>query len=222
MRQTNRRAALAVVFVCVATLLAVSTCPAMARERPYRWRSSRYGRKGAEIWAEVPRYSFPVGKGYKDEYDLHGGPGFGFGVMFAFSDKFALEARMLQTIHDTVVDDVRWDIDQALVGFRYGFRYERAFQPFVAAGGARLSLEYDPIENQTTEFRRLSGYGAYGSLGIDYVVSNRWVVGFRTDYVWMRYSESLLGTQSDTIDDAIKGDIVALSLSVHYRVPVFW
>ena len=222
MKQTNRRAALAVAYTMALTLIAAAVCPAAAPERPYRWRSSRYGRKGAEIWAEAPRYGFPVGKDYTGEYDLHGGLGFGFGVMFAFSDKFALEARMLQTMHETVADDRSWDIDQALVGFRYGFRYERAFQPFVAAGGARLSLEYDPTKNQTVEFRRFSGYGAYGSLGIDYVISNRWVVGFRTDYVWMRYTEAIVGTQNYTLDDDIKGSIVGLSLSVHYRIPVIW
>ncbi len=208
--------------VALALFLAATTCPAEAQERAYRWRTSRYGRTGAEVWVEAPRYVFPIGKGYKDEYDITGGSGFGFGVMFSFSDKLALEGRMLQTTHEMAGDDRQWDIDQALVGFRYGFRYERALQPYVGAGGARLSLEWDPVDNQTTEFRRISGYGAYGTLGVDYVLSSRWVVGFRTDYIWMTYTESIVGTESATLDDHIRGSSIGLSLSAHYRVPAWW
>ena len=222
MRQTSRATRAAVVSVALALLLAATACPAEAAERAYRWRTSRYGRTGAEVWLEAPRYVFPIGKGYKDEYDIAGGSGFGFGVMFAFSDKLALEGRMLQTTHEMASDDHRWDLDQALVGFRYGFRYERALQPYVGAGGARLSLEWDPAESQTTEFRRISGYGAYGTLGVDYVLSSRWVVGLRADYIWMRYKESIVGTESATLDDPIRGSSIGLSLSAHYRVPAWW
>lgn len=222
MRHTNRRVRPTVVYVVLTALLAGALCSADAAERSYRWRTSKYGRKGAEVWVEAPRYAIPVGKDYKGDYDVRGGVGFGFGVMFAFSDKLALEGRMLQTTHKTAQDEKTWDIDQTLIGLRYGFRYERAFQPYVGLGGARLSFEYDPTESQATEFRRMSGYGAYGTLGLDYVASNRWVVGLRVDYVWMRYAESIVGTQSYTMDDPMDGSVIGMSLSVHYRVPVFW
>lgn len=222
MRQANRTARAAAVLLSLAALLVATAAPAVAADSQRRWRSSRYGRKGAEVWVEAPRYVFPIGKGYKDEYDIAGGSGFGFGVMFAFSDNLALEGRLLQTAHSMAGDDSQWDVSQTLVGFRYGFRYERALQPYVAAGGSRVSLERDSVESQATEFRRLSGYGAYGTLGVDYVFSTRWVVGLRADYVRMRYTESIVGTESDTIDDAIDGSSIGLSLSVHYRVPTWW
>ena len=221
MRPTERgiRAAAALVLVA---MLAALACPANADTPARPRRSGRYGRKGAEIWLEAPRYVLPTGRGYKGDYDIEGGVGFGFGVMFAFSDNLALEGRIVQTTHDLAASELAWDMDQALVGVRYGFMYDRALQPYVGLGGARVSLEWDRTDELLTEFRRTSGYGVYATLGVDYILSNRWVAGFRIDYVEMKYAEVIVGTDNYTLDDAIDGSSFGASLSIHYRVPVWW
>lgn len=215
----------AVRFIATLALLTLAvsawTLAAEAADGTPRGRTSRYGRGGAEIWGEVPRFVLPSGKGYDGEYDLSMGTGFGFGLMLGLSDKLAFEGRLAQTKHKT--DDERhWDIDQYFAGFRYTFRHERALQPYVAVGGTRLSLEWNEPEGGFSEFARLWGYGAYGTAGVDYVLSSRWVVGSRVDYLWMRYTRANIGTYEGDLDDPLDGSFIGFSLSLHYRVPLYW
>jgi hypothetical protein len=209
------------VLVVVALAMAALPTDARSQDASSRWRSSRYGRGGAEIWGEVPRFVLPVGQGYDGDHDLGAGVGFGFGLMFGFSDKLALEGRMLQTGHKGT-DGRLWDIDQYLMGMRYTFFHEEALQPYVALGGARLSLEWNAPESGLSGFERLWGYGAYATAGVDYVVSSRWVVGLRSDYAWMRYTRANIGTDEANIEDPLNGSTIGFSLSLHYRVPVSW
>jgi len=199
----------------------VAAHDARAQAPSTRWRSSRYGRAGAEVWGEFPLVTVPVGKGYEDEYDLGGGLGFGFGLMFGISDKLALEGRMAQTEHQSS-DGRGWDLDQYYAGFRYTFRYESAVQPYVGLGGARLSLEWTEDDGGVSDFERIWGYGAYATVGVDYVMSRRFVAGLRADYVWMKYSRANIGTEESDVEGSFNGSALGFSLSLHYRIPLAW
>jgi outer membrane protein W len=183
-----------------------------------------YSRKGAEIWVEAPRYAVPIEQGYTGEYRIDNAWGFGFGVMFSLSDRVLAEGRVLQTVHSVAATDTvigkEWDLDEAMVGVRYLLATDDSFQPYVGLGGARLALEWNPTDGNPNHFARLTGYGGYATAGVDYVVSPRWVIGVRADYILMNYANSLIGTEEGTLD--LRGDVLAFSASLNYRVPVWW
>jgi outer membrane protein W len=230
-RRTGRIAAGSILITLALMLVASGTSSAQSQGRP-RWRSSRYGRQGAEIWLEAPRVGLAMGSGYKsgvelpgdvtDDLDLSAGLGFGFGIMFAASDRIGFEARVVQTTHAVSGSDQRWDLDQIHVGGRYMFFHDRPVQVFVGAGGARSTLEFDASESYPTGFQRLSGYGWYVTAGVDYVVSSRWVVSLRTDYTVMKYDRVIVEINETDIEDALDGSSLGASLSFSYRVPVWW
>jgi outer membrane protein W len=221
MRRNSRTMwSLTAVTVAVASVMLAASL-ASAQDASARWKMSRYGRSGAEIWAEFPLTTVPLGDGYEGDYDVGSGLGFGFGLMFAFSDKIALEGRLAQTEHRSG-DGRTWDLDQYYAGFRYMFRYEEALQPYVALGGARLSLEWADDNGGLSDFERVWGYGAYGSVGVDYVISRQWVAGFRANYVWMKYSRANIGTEENDLEKSLDGSTLGFSLSFHYRIPLAW
>lgn len=222
-------AGLAIVAALVLLASSVSSAQSTGRSR---WRSSRYGRRGAEIWLEAPRVGVATGSGYKNDtmlpgdvtndLDLSTGVGFGFGVMFGVSDKVGFEARVVQTNHSVSGSDMSWDLDQVYVGARYTFFYDRRLQLFLGAGGARTTLEFDASESLLTEFERLTGLGWYAAGGVDYVLSSRWVVSLRTDYTVVKYNRVLIGTSEDEIEDPLDGSSLGAAISINYRVPVWW
>jgi hypothetical protein len=230
-RRTGTRAAAALAFALALVIFASGVSSAQSTGRS-RWRSSRYGRRGAEIWLEAPRVGAATGSGYRngmdlpgdvtDDLDLSAGLGFGFGLMLGFSDKVGFEARVLQTTHDVSGSDRRWDLNQIHVGGRYTFLHDQRVQFFLGAGGAHSTLEFDRSESLLTEFERLSGFGWYVTAGVDYVASSRWVVGLRADYTVMKYDHVLVGTSENEIEDPFDGSSFGASLSINYRVPVWW
>lgn len=219
-------------MLALALVLVVSGVSSAQSQGRSRWRTSRYGRQGAEIWLEAPRVGVATGSGYKngmelpgdltDDLDLSAGLGFGFGIMFAISDKIALEGRVVQTSHGVSGSDKRWDLDQIFAGGRYTFLHDRRTQIFVGGGGAQSTLEFDSSESLLTDFERLSGLGWYVAGGVDYVLSSRWVVSLRMDYTVMKYSRVLVGTSDEEIEDPFDGSSFGASLSINYRVPVWW
>ncbi len=230
-RAGGTRAVVTLTVALAFVLIVSGTSSAQSRGRS-RWRTSRYGREGAEIWLEAPRVGVATGSGYRngtelpgdqtDDLDLSPGLGFGFGIMFAFSDKVALEGRIVQTSHDVSGSDRSWDLDQIFAGGRYIFLHDKRIQIFVGAGGARHTLEFDSTESLLTDFERLSGFGWYLATGVDYVASSRWVVSLRTDYTVMKYNHILVGTTEEDIEDPFDGSSLGVSLSINYRVPVWW
>jgi opacity protein-like surface antigen len=216
------RARLIAGCLVVAVIVALSSAASASDGRRTRVKLSRYDRRGAELGGEVPRFLIPIGKGYEGEYGIGDGWGFGFRALFVLTDVIGLEGRIVQTNHHVSSTDSNWDLDQYLVGGRYMFRGERALQPFVAAGGTRLALEFDEGENQTTDFIRLSGYGAYVSAGVDYILSQRWVAGARVDYIWMNYSHLNEGLAESDLEHTLNGSALGFSLSLSYRVPILW
>jgi hypothetical protein len=185
------------------------------------WRSSRYGRKGAEIWFEIPRYGMPTGKGYREDYDLDPGLGFGFGIMFGFTENLAFEGMMLQTNHLASADERDWDIDIIHIGLRRTFFENNLLQPFVAAGWAKLALELDSSIEQGGDFHRLTGYGGYASIGVDYIPSASWSFFFRTDYTMGGFSHRTIGTEEDKFKEPLKANNLAVSFGVAYRIPTW-
>jgi len=228
----GRTGVAASILIALALVLVMSGVSCAQSRGKSRWRTSRYGRQGAEIWLEAPRVGVATGSGYKngtdlpgdltDDLDLATGLGFGFGMMFGFSDNVALEARVVQTSHGVSGSDKRWDLDQIHVGGRYTFLHDRRIQIFAGAGGARSTLEFDASESLLTDFERLSGFGWYVAGGVDYVFSSRWVVSLRTDYTVMKYNHILVGVSEEDIEDPLDGSSLGVSLSVNYRVPVWW
>jgi opacity protein-like surface antigen len=183
-----------------------------------RRQSTRYGRMGAEISAEFPRFGFPTGSAFKGDRDIGAGLGFGFGIMWGISDNLALDGRITQTNH-TGPDDSNWDIDQVLVGGRYTFKTEDAFQPFVGLGFSRVALERDESPTEGATFERVSWYGAYLSAGIDYIWSSSWSGYLRADYSIAGFGHETVGIEEGDLKSGQRGDFGGITLGIAYRIP---
>jgi hypothetical protein len=209
------------VLVLAALVIAAGATDAAA-ERPGRgWRSSRYGRKGAEIWAEFPRFAFPDGVGYRNEFDAAEGLGFGFGLMWGVSDNIAFEGRMLQTNHtvDFEGEEKEWHLDLIQLGARYTFLERFRLQPFVGAGWAKLSYERATDSESPDPFNRLTGYGTYATIGVDYIHNSAWSAFLRGDYTIGGYSHQTIGLEDFKLDKPLSGNCGAVTLGIAYRIP---
>lgn len=222
MRLRNRNTVLAVALVLAALMVATTAIEASASSRS-GWRSTRYGRRGAEISVEYPRVVFPAGAGYRMEYDAAQGSGFGFGLMWGISDNIAFEGRMLQTNHVVGADEEerQWDIDLLSVGVRYSFFEEYRLQPFAGVGWAKLTMERDAGSASPDPFERLTGYGGYVTIGIDYIHSSAWSAFLRGDYTHGGYGHYTLGLEEEALEDPLSGNCASVSLGVAYRIPVW-
>ncbi|MBM3307375.1 MAG: outer membrane beta-barrel protein [Candidatus Eisenbacteria bacterium] len=214
---TARRAASpAPALLACALLLAAG--PATADEpSPF----SGYGRRGAELWAEAPRYTLPFGEAYVNERRIENGWGFGFGFMLGLTDVLSVEGRVVQSWHKVLSTDERWDLDHAFVGVRYTFSPESDAQPFVGIGGVRLSLERRVDIESSSDFRRATGYGAYVTAGVDRILSPRFVLTIRGDYYVMSYTREFVGVNEDDFSGDSRGDGAGVSVCLGYRVPTW-
>lgn len=216
----RRRASLARACACAILaggLLLPSARAAAESASPF----SGYGRRGAEIWVEVPRYTVPIGEAYVNDYRIENGWGFGFGLMFGFTDVLAVEGRAVQSNHDVASTGETWDLDHVFVGARYTFSPEEELQPFVAVGGLRLALEQDIEPEFSSDFRRITGYGGFASVGFDRILSPRLVLTIRGDYYVMSYSREFVGTDEHDFEGASRGDGTGVSVCLGYRVPTW-
>jgi hypothetical protein len=221
MRPGNNHVLTVVALVVAAVILAATVVEASAARRGSGWRSTRYGRKGAEIWAEFPRVLYATGSGYSGGRDVGDGLGFGFGMMWGISDNIAFEGRMLQSNHTVGVDEKEWDIDIIKGGARYSFLGEYRLQPFVGAGWAKLLLERDVGSASGDSFERLTGYGGYVTIGIDYIHSGAWSGFFRADYTHGGYAHQIIGLEEESLDKPLSGNCVSMTLGLAYRVPIW-
>ncbi len=221
MRLRNSHTQAAVALVAAAVILAATAVEASAASHGRGWKSTRYGRKGAELWVEFPRLLFATGAGYRENYDVTEGLGFGLGMMWGISDNIAFEGRMLQTNHTAGAEDKEWDIDLLKVGARYTFLDEYRFQPFVGTGWAKMSIERDTGFESEDPFERMTGYGAYVTIGVDYIHSSSWSGFFRADYTHGGYGHRTIGLEDETLDEPLSGNSVAVTLGVAYRVPAW-
>lgn len=216
-RAGARAVVVAVAAVVIAGGLAVDACG-----------GPRTGRKGAEMSGDFPRLTFPVGSGYSDENNpsewpddsskaIDTGWGFGFGVLFGFSDNIAIEGHMAQSNHSAGAMD--WDLDVFWAGGRFIFMHDESLQPFVGIGGARLALETDS-PGQSALFTRLAGIGPFFYGGVDYVLSNRWIVGLRVEYAMVKFTEANIGLTAVDLEESIDGSVLTLALCFSYRIPM--
>jgi outer membrane protein W len=210
-----------VTLVAVAAMLVAASVEVSASRPHSVWRSTRYGRNGAEMSVEFPRVLYATGAGYTEDYDVTEGLGFGFGLMWGISDNIAFEGRMLQSNHTVGADEIEWDIDIITAGARYTFLVEYRFQPFVGTGWTKMTFERDVSATSSTSFERLIGYGAYATIGVDYIHSSAWSGFFRADYVHGGYGYRLVGTEEEPPDDPLSGNCVSMTLGISYRIPVW-
>jgi len=213
----NHMLTVAATIAVAMTLVATAVEPSAARSGS-RWRSTRYGRKGAEIFAEFPRVLYATGTAYSGGYDVAEGLGFGFGLMWGISDNIAFEGRMLQSNHTVDADGSEWDIDLIMAGARYTFFEEYRFQPFVGAGWAKMTFERD-VNSSGDSFERLTGYGGYATIGVDYIHSGAWSGFFRADYTHGGYGHRIAGLEEESLDKPLSGNCVSMTLGIAYRVP---
>ncbi len=227
MRLKNSHALSAGAAVLAALLLAATALEASAAGPGRGWRSTRYGRGGAEIWVEFPRVTYPTGAGYRNEldgyFDVSEGLGFGLGLMWGISDNIAFEGRMLQTNHTAGEGDEKseWDLDLIKIGARYTFFDEYRFQPFVGAGWAKLTLERDALYGSSGSFQRLTGYGAYVTLGVDYIHSSAWGAFLRADYTHGGYGHLTVGLDESKLEDPLSGNCASATIGIAYRIPTW-
>ena len=217
-----RARAMVVAVATIAFAAALATDAAAARGGP------RTGRKGAEMSGDFPRLTFPVGGGYSDEDNppewpdgssksIDSGWGFGFGVLFGFSDTIALEGHMAQSSHSA--GGTNWDLDSFWVGGRFIFLPESRWQPYAGIGGTRLALETDDPSGSDL-FTRLAGIGPLFYGGVDYVLSNRWIVELRVEYALVKFDDANIGLKEVQLDEPIDGSVFTLALSFAYRIPM--
>ena len=212
-----RAVVVAVAAIAITAGLAVDACG-----------GPRTGRKGAEMSGDFPRLTFPVGSGYSDEDNppewpddssksIDAGWGFGFGLLFGFSDNIVIEGHMAQSNHSAGATD--WDLDIFWAGGRFIFMHEDRWQPFVGIGGARLALETDDPA-QSALFTRLAGIGPFFYGGVDYVLSNRWILELRVEYAMVKFNEANIGLAAVELEESIDGSVLTLALSFSYRIPM--
>jgi outer membrane protein W len=207
--------------VLAAVILAATAVEVSAAGSRRGWKSTRYGRKGAEMWVEFPRVVYATGAGYSEKHDVTEGLGFGFGMMWGISDNIAFEGRMLQSNHtvNPGEEETEWDIDLFVLGARYTFFEENRLQPFVGTGWVKMTMERD-AESVTSEvFERLTGYGAYVTIGVDYIHSGSWSGFFRADYTHGGYGHWTVGLEEDALDEPLSGNCVSVTLGLAYRIP---
>jgi hypothetical protein len=221
MRLGNNHIPTVVALVAVAVTLATMTVEASAARPGRGWKSTRYGRKGAEISVEIPRVLYATGGGYSGDYDVTEGLGFGFGLMWGISDNIAFEGRMLQSNHTVGAEEREWDIDLIMVGARYTFFEAHRLQPFAGTGWAKMTLESDVGFVSNDSYERLTGYGAYVTIGIDYIHSGAWSGLFRADYVHGGYGYRITGADENSPDEPLSGNCVSMTLGITYRVPTW-
>ena len=221
MRLGSSHVRTAVALVALTVTLAATAVEASAARPDRGWKSTRYGRKGAEISVELPRVLFATGAGYSGDYDVSEGLGFGFGLMWGISDNIAFEGRMLQSNHTIGAEESEWDIDLVMIGARYTFFNEYRFQPFAGTGWAKMTLESDVRFSSSDSFERLNGYGAYVAIGVDYIRSGAWSGFFRADYVHGGYGYRIIGMEEDSPDKPLSGNCVSMTLGLTYRVPAW-
>jgi outer membrane protein W len=221
MRLGNSHTLPVVALVLAAVILAATAVDVSAERAGRGWKSTRYGRKGVEMWVEFPRVTYATGDGYRDDYDLAEGLGFGLGMMWGISDNIALEGRMLQSNHTAGPEgeEKEWDIDLFQLGARYTFLEENRLQPFAGAGWAKMVLERDVGTTSSDPFERLTGYGAYVTIGVDYIHSSSWSGFFRADYTHGGYGHWTLGLDEAKLDDPLSGNCVSMTLGMAYRIP---
>ncbi len=215
---------LSIVALVLAAVILTATAVEVSAATPGRGRkSTRHGRKGVEMWLEFPRVVSATGAGYTGEYDVTDGLGFGLGMMWGISDNIAFEGRMLQSNHivGSEEEGKEWDIDLFQLGARYSFFEENRFQPFVGTGWAKMTLERDTGSNSSGLFERLTGYGAYVTIGIDYIHSSSWSGFFRADYTHGGYGHRTLGLEGEALDDPLSGNCVSMTLGIAYRIPAW-
>ncbi|MCK4408627.1 MAG: outer membrane beta-barrel protein [Candidatus Eisenbacteria sp.] len=221
MRPGNSHMPAVVALLVAAVVLAATVVDASGALPGRGWRSTRYGRKGAEISVEFPRVLYATGAGYSGDYDVTEGLGFGFGMMWGISDNIAFEGRMLQSNHTTGVERSEWDIDLIKVGGRYTFMEEYRFQPFVGTGWAKMTFERDMGSDSPGSFERLTGYGAYVAIGVDYIHSGAWSGFFRADYTYGGYGHQIIGVEEESLDKPRSGNCVSMTLGLAYRIPAW-
>jgi outer membrane protein W len=173
------------------------------------------------MWVEFPRLVFATGAGYAGDYDVTEGLGFGLGMMWGISDNIAFEGRMLQSNHTVGSEEKEWDIDLFLLGARYTFLEENRYQPFVGTGWAKMTMERDVGLTSSDPFERLTGYGAYVTVGIDYIHSSSWSGFFRADYTHGGYGHWTLGLDEAKLDDPLSANCVSMTLGLAYRIPAW-
>jgi outer membrane protein W len=210
-----------VALVLAAVILTATAVEASAASSGRGWKSTRYGRKGGEMWVEFPRVVLATGAGYSGDYDVSEGLGFGLGMMWGISDNIAFEGRMLQSNHTVGSEEKEWDIDLFLLGARYTFLEENRFQPFAGMGWAKMTLERDAGFTSSDPFERLTGYGAYVTIGVDYIHNSSWSGFFRADYTHGGYGHWTLGLDEATLDDPLSGNCVSMTLGMAYRIPAW-
>lgn len=221
MRLRNSHTLSVVALVLAAVFLAATAVEVSAAGSGRGWKSTRYGRKGAEMWVEFPRVLYATGAGYREEYDVTEGLGFGVGMMWGMSDNIAFEGRMLQSNHavGSGEEEKEWDIDLFQLGARYTFLAENRLQPFVGTGWAKMTMERDSGPTSSDPFERLTGYGAYVTVGVDYIHSGSWSGFFRADYTHGGYGHRTIGLEEEALDEPLSGNCVSMTLGLAYRIP---
>jgi len=184
------------------------------------WRSTRYGRQGAEIWIEFPRYVNASGGIHVENLDIEPALGYGFGLMWGISDNIAFEARMLQSDHPSTFDDGQWDVNLLQVGPRFTFMTENKLQPFFGAGWSKMTFERDSTYYEGT-FERYTGYAWYATAGLDYIHSSAWSVFVRGDYTKGGYGYVSLGFEGESLDPPRSAECVSATVGLSYRIPAW-
>ncbi|MBN2565392.1 MAG: outer membrane beta-barrel protein [Candidatus Eisenbacteria bacterium] len=208
----------------LAVLLATVLAGDAGAQRPERrWRSNPYGRMGAEVSVEFPRFGFATGRAYSEDRDVGPGMGIGFGLTWGLTDNIAIDGRMVQTNHTGENQDSQWDIDQVLIGARYNFNTEKRVQPFVGLGFSRVVLERDNGLVSGEGFERVSWYGWCVTAGVDFVWNRRWLGFVRADYSVVGSGTEKVGTDEGITDSDLgneqRGNVAAITIGVAYRIP---
>lgn len=143
------------------------------------------------------------------------GGGLEFGAGYAFDERFALQARLVASVHKTEREDVDAYLAQFQLDAVTHFRAGHRFQPFVAGGvgGAAFGVEGSDIEN-----RSISGGAIDFGGGLEYHLSPHFALTLDHRQSIQRFDNKRIEVDgaTTTLDIESSGHTATTTLRIDY------
>lgn len=192
-----RPSRLAAFFIALPLLGACAYAPTNHEFPRYDWYARTSGQLViADFEAESGNRTPPLSPGFG--VTLGGISDMGYDVAWAIEGTFEW------SFHDMEESD-NANYKRYLFGGRYFWNLDQKLRPSVSFGAAYHAIQFENIDH---EFR-IHGYGAYGGIGLDFQLTERWALGVDCKL-------HLLYAENDDQDDIVLWSVVGLWLTYYF------